>query len=300
MSRGRWAGIFAALAIAALAVVTAGCGGGGSALSLDPVAAAATKTQQAGAARIRFAVAVSGPSTHGKTLHIHGAGVVDGTSSKLTVGLGSVLQELGLPPEAAATVSPAQLKHAKATEISVEQNGDYVVYVRSALLSSQLPGGRQWVELDLSKLGQSAGIDVGTLLSGSQVQPGDLLTALEAEGAKVQSLGSATVDGVATTHYRVTLDIAKALQAKGLTGPLLSHLGSKAPKNVPLDVWIGKDGLVHRVRASSSHVQRGAPAHLGVTMDVYDYGAHVAITAPPSGDVFDATQLVQTFGSSSH
>src|SRR5215468_49283 len=101
MSRGRWAGIAAALAIAAVTVVTAGCGGGGSALSLDPVAAAATKTQTAGAARIRFALSLSGPRTQGKTLHIHGVGAVDGTSSKLAVSLGSVLHEVGLPPGAA-------------------------------------------------------------------------------------------------------------------------------------------------------------------------------------------------------
>src|SRR5262249_47804214 len=68
MRRGRWAGIVAALAIAAVAAVTAGCGGGGSALGLDPVAAAATKTQQAGAARVRFALSVSGPRTQGKTV----------------------------------------------------------------------------------------------------------------------------------------------------------------------------------------------------------------------------------------
>src|SRR5215469_7462644 len=102
MRRGRCAGIVAALAIAAVAAVTAGCGGGGSALGLDPVAAAATKTQQAGAARVRFALSISGPRTQGKTVRIHGAGAVDGTSSKLTVGLGSVLQQVGLPPQAAA------------------------------------------------------------------------------------------------------------------------------------------------------------------------------------------------------
>ena len=298
MSRGRWAGIAAALAIAAVAVITAGCGGGGSALALDPVAAAATKTQQAGAARIRFSLAVKGPRTQGKTIRIRGAGAVDGTSSELTVGLGSVFRQLGLPPQAAQYATPAQLRHAKLTEISLEQNGDYVVYLGSDLLAARLPTGQHWIELNLSKLGKAAGIDLGTLLSGSQVQPGDVLSMLEAEGAKIRNLGPATVGGVATTHYRVRLDVAKALQAQGLKSPLLEQMAAKRSR-VPLDVWVGKDGLVHRVHASFAHAQRGEPARAGLTMDVYDYGADVKIEAPPSDDVFDATQLAQSFSSSS-
>jgi hypothetical protein len=30
-----------------------------------------------------------------------------------------------------------------------------------------------------------------------------------------------------------------------------------------------------------------------MTMDFYDYGAHVTIAAPPRSDVFDGTQLAQ-------
>jgi len=288
MSRGRWAGIVAALAIAAVTAVTAGCGGGGSALALDPVAAAATKTQQAGAAHVHFSVAFSGPRTHGKTRHLRGGGVVDGTSSELTFGLGG----LG---SAGRSFLPATDKNPTVKVISLEQNGDYVVYAQSSLLSGQLPGGQHWIELDLSKLAQAKGIDLGTLLSASQVQPGDILSMLEAEGAKVQKLGPGTVDGVATTHYRVTLDVAKALQTKGLNNPLLKHMAAKAP-NVPLDVWIGKDGLVHRVQASFAQNHNGAPVHMGLTVDVSDYGAKATIAAPPSSDVFDATQLAQSFG----
>jgi hypothetical protein len=266
MLRGRGALLAAALAVAATAVVAAGCGGG-SALSLDPVAAAATKTQQAGAARIRLALAFSSPRLQGgKTVRVHGTGAVDGTSSMLNLSSGSKSLQ----------------------EISVEQNGDYVAYVQFPALSAHLPGDKQWVELDLSKLGKSAGLDLESLLSGSQVQPGDLLSMLAGEGAKIQNLGPATIDGTATTHYRVTVDTAKALQAKGLPTPLIAGVAAQVP-TLPADVWIGQDGLVHRVRVSLAVAQR----RLGLTMDLYDYGAHVTIAAPPSSDVFDATQLAQ-------
>src|SRR5207248_7474744 len=117
---------------------------------------------------------------------------------------------------------------------------------------------------------------------------------LKAEGAKMRNLGAATVGGVATTHYRITVDVAKTLKASGLASPLRQTV-AKSPA-VPVDVWIGKDGLLHRIQLSfrSSHERR----FLGMTLDIYDYGAHVTIAAPPSRDVFDATQLAQQgFGS---
>jgi hypothetical protein len=276
MLRGRWAGIAATFAIVVTAAIVAGCGGGSSnALSLDPVAAAATKTLTTGAARVRFALEFSNPRQSGKTLRLNGAGAIDGTSSQLSITLGSSLQQAGIPAGASLQ------------EISLQQNGDYVVYVQLGALASQLPSGRHWISLDVSKLGKSAGLDLGKLLSGSQLQPGDLLSLLEADGAKIQKVGPATVDGVATTHYRVTIDVAKALQAKGLTSPLLAGAVAQMP-TLPEDVWIGHDGLVHRIR-----IQSQSPLRFGMTMDLYDYGANVTIAAPPSSDVFDATALAQ-------
>ena len=57
------------------------------------------------------------------------------------------------------------------------------------------------------------------------------------------------------------------------------------------NVWVGKDGLVRRVRFAYS-VPREA-MRMAMTMDLFDYGAHVSVAAPPSSAVFDATQLAQ-------
>jgi hypothetical protein len=284
MLRGRRAAVAATLAAAAVAAVTAGCGGGStsSALSLDPVAAAATKTQDAGAARIRFALAMSGLAMQGKTIRLHGTGAIDGTSAEMSFRLPSMAGQLG--------PSLGKLGNASLKEVALEENGDYVMYLRLGFLASQLPAGKQWIKLDLSKLGKSAGLDLGKLMSGSQLQPSDLLSMLKAEGGSVRKLGPATIDGVATTQYRVKVDMAKALQSKGLTSPLLSGMAAKM-KTVSENVWIGKDGLVRRIALAYGLGQPGL--HLGMTMNLYDYGAHVTIAAPPSSAVFDATQLAQ-------
>jgi hypothetical protein len=290
MLRGRRATIAAAFAVAATAAVTAGCGGGSSAhaLALDPVSAAAAKTQNAGAARIRLDIAARG---QGHALHVHGTGAIDGTSGEMSFDLGSLLRQTGIPGGADPNATVAQLMHGKMTVISLEQNGDYVVYLRLGVLSSQIPGGKQWIKLDVSKLGKSAGIDLGSLMSGSQISPTDLLGVLQSEGAKVQKLGTASVGGTTTTHYRVRVDVAKALEQKGLTSSLLGSIPTKL-KTLSEDVWIGSDGLVRRVGLDYGRPS-GSSLRVAMTMDVYDYGSHIAIAAPPSSQVFDATQLAQ-------
>jgi len=286
MLRGRSAGIAAALAVAATAAVTAGCGGGStsSAVQLDPVSAAASKTQNEGAVRVHLRMVVSGK---GEKVRMRGTGAFDGDSAEMSFKLGSMPGRMGLPSGAA---SMAQLAHTTMKEVALEQNGDSVIYLRIPLLSSELPGGKAWVKLDLSKLGKSEGIDLGQLTSGGQFQPNDLLGMLEGEGAKVHTVGPATIDGVATTHYRVTIDLAKALESSGLTSPMLKELAGRV-KTASGNVWIGKDGLVRRVQFAYG-VPRKA-MRIAMTMDLYDYGAQISVAAPPSSAVFDATQLAE-------
>jgi hypothetical protein len=297
MLRRPWTAVAAVFAIAATAGVTVGCGGGtSSALQLDPVAAAATKTQNAGAAHVRLNMVLHG---HGRVLRLRGTGAIDGTSAELSFKLGSLLGHAGIPAGAVPSGIRAKLRHGSTKEIMLEQNGDYVIYMRLGFLSSQLPGGKQWIKLDLTKLGKSAGLDLSKMMSGSQLQPTDLLSMLEAEGSKVRELGPATVDGAATTQYRVKINMAKALESKGLTGPLLGGVASRM-KTVSENVWIGEDGLVRRVTLAYSSPLAGAP-RLAMKLDISDYGSHVTIAAPPSSQVFDATQFAQQgLGSALH
>ncbi|HKD94601.1 MAG TPA: LppX_LprAFG lipoprotein [Gaiellaceae bacterium] len=302
MLNGRRAVIGAALAAVSIAAVAAGCGGGStssssSGLKLDPVSAAATKTQNAGAAKIRFAMAMSGQGLQGKTIHLGGTGAIDGTSSEMNIKLGSMLSQMGLSSAQTGAIGALGLKNASMKELILEQNGDEVIYMRMpSFLSSQMPGGKAWMKLDLSKFGKSAGIDMSKLMSGSQFQPSDALGMLEAQGADVQKVGPATIDGVATTKYSVKIDVAKALKASGVTSPLFKSEAGQM-KTIDADVWVDNGGLVRRVQFAYNLPQA---AHLAMTMDLYDYGAHVSIAAPPSSQVFDMTQLAQQGFGSTH
>ena len=63
-------------------------------------------------------------------------------------------------------------------------------------------------------------------------------------------------------------------------------------RTISENVWIDKDGLVRRVVLGYKSPLAGAP-RMAMKMDISDYGAHVSIAAPPSSQVFDATQLAQ-------
>jgi hypothetical protein len=280
MLGGRRAGLVAACLIALAGAVTAGCGGGSNAVALDPVAAAATKTQDAGAARVRFSMALSAPRLPGGKLDIQGSGSVDGTSGEMTFDFGSALQRAGIP-------FGSSLK-----EIFLKEDGDFVIYMQLGALASQIPGGKQWIRLDFTKLGKSAGVDFDQLLSGSQVQPGDLLSMLKTEDAQIRKIGPATIDGTATTHYHVEIQMVEALKDRGVSSPLLSAVAAQMP-TLPEDVWIDKDGLVRRIKLSVDTQVQDKPFQMAMTMNLFDYGTHVEIAAPPSSDVFDATQFAQ-------
>jgi hypothetical protein len=88
------------------------------------------------------------------------------------------------------------------------------------------------------------------------------------------------------------VDPAKALEAKGLTSPLLAGIAAEMP-SIPEDVWIGSDGRVRRIELAYGLQHQGKPMRMEMSMDIYHYGADVTISAPPSNEVFDATQLAR-------
>lgn len=269
-----------ALALVASSAVLAGCG---VSATLDPVASAATKSENAGAADMTFSATISTPSlAGGKTVTMKGSGIVAAGQSELTLDMSQLLQQAGAPAGTDAT----------AKEIFLDEGGDYVLYMQMGLLG-QLPGGKHWLKIDLSKVGQKLGVDFSKLVGGQAAQdPAQMLSMLRATSGKVDDLGTETIDGTTTTHYRATVDLAKAAKLKGVSSQALQKLtGNGAPSTIPEDVWVGSDGLVRQLRISFATTTDGVPLHLAMTMDLSNYGTAATITAPPSTDVFDMSDL---------
>jgi hypothetical protein len=168
-----------------------------------------------------------------------------------------------------------------------------VVYMRfPAELAQELPPGKQWIKFDLAKLGTTQGIDLAALFdqfSGSD--PSRSLELLRAADPDFRAIGSETVRGVQTTHYRGTVDLERlaASAPANLRDTYRRVIQLSGQKTVPVDAWIDDQGRTRRVRYEQ-HMQGGSTMEL--TEEFYDFGAPVNVSPPPADEVIDVTQLI--------
>ncbi|HEV2590865.1 MAG TPA: LppX_LprAFG lipoprotein, partial [Gaiellaceae bacterium] len=156
----------------------------------------------------------------------------------------------------------------------------WTIYMKSPVFSAQLPAGKSWVSLDLQKAGQKLGLDFNKF---TQQDPSDMLGALKKAGS-LQKLGSETIDGVDTTHYHVTIDLAKAPN-----GPQLMKLTNL--KSLPADVWIDGQDQLRRMKESYSVTTGGQTISTSMQMDLSNYGEQVNVQVPSSSETLDMTKL---------
>jgi hypothetical protein len=238
------------LALGGVCLATSGCG---AANALDPVANAATKTAKVESAHFHMDLTV-GP------FQVTGDGVSDSAthSAQMAIDAGQY--------------------HA---DMVLDGTKD-VLYARVPALTSFLPSGKEWVSIDLQKAGQQAGLNVSQLFQqvGSQ-DPTQALQMLESVG-DVQKVGTAQVGGVDTTEYSAQIDLQKVVAKYPGTG-LDRYAKLLGSKTIPVEVWIGGDGLVRKVHEQGSHFD--------LTFLLSDFGAPVTVTLPPADQVADLSSL---------
>ena len=244
----------AVLALLVLPLALAACGGSKakSVNSLPPLQAvksAAQKTAAAGSAHLNLTAKVV---TGGQNVDLQGTGAFDTTSHE-----GSLHATF-----TASALSGAIDEVLKGTDL----------YLKSDIFSVGLPAGKTWIRIDLAKAAKSQGVNLQTLLAQD---PSQALQALQSISGATK-LGTATIDGVSTTHYRAQLDPSK------LPASLKSVHG--------YEVWVGDDGYVHRVTAVANAGKTSSGAvTASVTTDLSAFGTKVSVTVPPSGQTYDAS-----------
>ena len=92
-----------------------------------------------------------------------------------------------------------------------------------------------------------------------------------------QRVGTANIDGLATTQYRMDIDTDTFLTAQGL-GDVPQQLAGKLPKTIRYDLWIDNDNLLRQMTAAMGDLVQ-------VTLEMTDWGKPVKITAPPPGQI---------------
>jgi hypothetical protein len=186
-----------------------------------------------------------------------------------------------------------------------------VEYMKIPGLAAQL-GGKHWVKLDLGATVASVcpDLDFASLL---KVQSGDPTSGLQqlANADKVTVVGKEKVRGEQTTHYRVEVNLAKAVEnAPAEARAAMRKLAGFYVNPVQsADVWLDSDGRSRRYRqtidsanmklpecltaASSQSPFRGTTT---ITNEMYDFGKDVKVTIPAAGDVAGFQELMQQAG----
>jgi hypothetical protein len=257
--------------LAALCLAAAGCGGGGGGggASGDPIAKAAAKTAGVGSVKADFVI--SGSSLNGT-----GSGVFDNDekgTGRLTLAVQSQGQSVTVDTIVAGSV----------------------LYMRSDVFSQGgLPPGKEWVRLDLAKLAQQQGVDLGSLV-GSNPSPRGALAYLRGSSGEVEKVGEEEVGGADTTHYKTTIDLERAAsRATGRTRESIRRvIRVSRVKRIPVEAWIDGTGYVRKM-TYTEHASRKQSSK--ITMELHDFGPHVSIASPPSSSVIDFQDLLQPQG----
>jgi hypothetical protein len=273
--------ILALAAAFALAVFGSGCGS--SSTVLDPVAQAADTTALVGGAHMALQVQVSA-ATLPAPLTISGSGFFNYKTRE-----GSLSMDMTGLPSTDSTSLPSGALHME------ELFTSGVIYVGSPLFAGKLPGGAQWMKIDISKFGQALGLDLQQL-AGGQSNPAQFLEYLKASGGTVTPVGRELVRGVATTHYKGAIDLNKVAevlpsanrdQLRAALAKLITETGSGS---IPVDVWVDSHRLVRRITMALAIATGGQQAQTQMTIELFGFGSTPTVTPPPQADVYDATQ----------
>lgn len=162
---------------------------------------------------------------------------------------------------------------------------DGVVYVHLGDLGGKLPGVK-WLKVDVGSVPGASG-------ALGQADPSATLDALRGAG-EVKAVGEESVRGVSTTHYRVTIDLKRALDRvpADLKAQASAGLERMGTTTLPADVWIDGDGQARKISMSFDTPAGG----VSETIEYYDYGAPVDVTAPPANEVGDFSSLFAGLG----
>jgi hypothetical protein len=168
--------------------------------------------------------------------------------------------------------------------IMLREGSGYVMYMRSAALQSQLPRGKSWLRIDLSKATQQLGVDFTALLDSSKS-----LDPLERGVVSTRRIGRETVAGASTTHYRAVVDVhraAAALPAYAKQIAAIERATGVRLGRTTQEIWVGADGRVRRLRSTTPTVVQGTQGTSIQTLTYRAYDVPVSIAAPPRSQVF--------------
>lgn len=186
--------------------------------------------------------------------------------------------------------------------VALPQGGtEPVVFTGSGIVYEKLPAQAlaqarihtPWVSINAKKLAEKK--LGGQLPQNTPDSPLDDLGYIKGVSKNVTKDGTATVGGVKTTHYSVTVDLDKGATAKSSPAvkKLESILGSHT---MPAQIWLDDKGRARKMQFTEKlknlPATNGAPTNpvtINATVMISDLGAPAHITVPARSQTTDIT-----------
>jgi hypothetical protein len=270
----------AGLAVLLLAGGAVGCGGKGESPEMKPAAAVA--------AAARNAEKIT-------SLHYRMSGKVPGE--------GRVKGEAAMnvdPPAMSMKMTVEGAKDAGEMEIRLVEK---VMYLGGGAEMTKELDGKSWMKFDMSALGSDSGLTADQLGAGQAQQNPATESGFLTESDDVKKVGTETVEGVRTTHYKGTVTLAeiraslkgedKATRQK--RDKSLRQYEEMGVDALTMDLWTDAD---HRTKQFRVRADAGkGPLDLKVVF--LDYNKPVTVTAPPVKDTVDLAEMMKEAGADS-
>jgi hypothetical protein len=275
-----------ALSASAAALLVAGCGGSSSSGKAGGASTVRAAYVSSSAAGYQIALKVTGTAA-GHTIDVTGTGAFDEVPHA-----GRLTMNMSLP-----ALGGENLQFD-----AVILGTDFYVKLPPSL-AGKIPGAKPWLELNLSQIGKSAGIQgLSSLVDTSGGNPAQLVHFLRAASTgSVQNLGQETIDGVSTTGLRATVNLSKLVDAlpafrqSNASAAITSIEKLTGLHYLPIEAWVDSSNHVRRLVLSETGHVAGQPFSENVQLDFVKYGPEPVPAAPPADKV---TNIMSLFGTS--
>ena len=271
---------------------------------------AATLAAEQSGYRYTFGIVLQGvPELPGGSIAVGGAGSIDQQAkrSSIRVDLSRLRDVLIASGEVTAAELDTYLGDGK---IEFIQDDD-TYYLRMPFLARMQGANTPWVAF-VAPVGVDGGFDdVGPLGGlgglgalgglGNPASPADYLAHLQGIDGTITVVGTETVRGVATTHYRGSLDMRALLTSAAGTpeerAELEAALSLFGQVKLPYDVWIDGEGLPRRLSTvldfssfapagvTTLKTMPGVAPSLVFGYELFDFGNPERIEVPAASEV---------------
>ncbi|MFC8201865.1 hypothetical protein ACFUTV_41770 [Streptomyces sp. NPDC057298] len=150
----------------------------------------------------------------------------------------------------------------------------------------ELPRNKTWMKIDPARLSGSA---------GQVSDPAESFAYTRGVNDRdVTKVGTETIDGARTTHYRVKVDVEALAEGDAARAEQLrEQLGTST---LPLDMWLDEQGRLRQetirltLRPKAEDGQKSQKVTSTTTLKFSDFGTEADVEAPAAADTVDVTK----------